>query len=328
MCGEKEIVVIINAPKSDVDHFARQPPGLRLAEAVRGARSVENVPIAVIAKIQVEIIDQLICGDWADVGSEVEVVVSAGGSVADHRLVAIRRRHDVASENVVSSSAVDQVIAAAASNEIDARAAIDVICFGAAEELVVAIAAADFEPGDARALLQISRSDAPGLAAENIACIGMHDIVAGPRVNHGVLDVLRLVENKVLRELPIWIGNEALIGNIPEQAGEFVAVEECVVTNRNRIRNGTSISVEITTEEQNLIVAWPAVEAVAQRRNASPRSACDEWKRIRDELKDVIAFLPKEQVAGLPIQPAAENVVAGTTEDPIFTRTAGKNVVA
>src|SRR5207249_4078665 len=63
-------------------------------------------------------------------------------------------------------------------------------------------------------------------------------------------------------------------------------------------------------------------------RDERARRAFDKRQLVGNELEDVVAGFAEEQVAGLTVESAGEDVVARSAEDPLFTRATNQHVVA
>ena len=224
-------------------------------------------------------------------------------------------------EQVVAVAAGDGVIAGPAEDKIQSRSPADDIVVGTAVETVISVAAPDLQCRDQPALLLIAWRETPfalGLR-ELVFGITMDLVIARPGVDDRAFDVARLIIalglcKGTIRAVP----DKFLIGDIPDQTGEFVTMNFGVVANRYVIRHGIAEPVEIAAQEQHLIVAGAAVEAVAQRRDQRALRAFNKGEPVREKLEDVVACFAEQQVAGLPVEPAGEDIVACSAKDPVF----------
>ena len=74
---------------------------------------------------------------------------------------------------------------------------------------------------------------------------------------------------------------------------------------RHVVRHRLAEAVQVAAEEQHLVRAGAAVEAVAERRDERALRPLDERQPVGDELEDVVAALAEEQVARLAVEAAA-----------------------
>ncbi len=203
----------------------------------------------------------------------LETVGCSGGEIG--RL----RRAGVARDQVVAVAADQLVVALAAGDEVQAAAAVDAVVERPAEQAVVAVAAADVERPDQRALLEVPARDAPlrfGVGKEEPG-IAVHFVVAGARVDDGLLHIARLVEDELLIEdAGIGVAHEFLVGDVPDLAGELVAVEDGVEADGDEVVDRPSETVEVAAQELDLVPAGPAVEEVGQGRDQRALAAVDE----------------------------------------------------
>src|SRR5436309_2065923 len=110
-----------------------------------------------------------------------------------------------------------------------------------------------------------------------------------------------------------------LAGEVPDQAREFVAMEHRVVADGDMVGDRLAARVQVAAEEQDLIRPRSTDEAVALGRDERARRAFDKRQLVGNELEDVVAGFAEEQVAGLTVESAGEDVVARSAEDPLFT---------
>ena len=125
----------------------------------------------------------------------------------------------------------------------------------------------------------------------------------------------------------LLVDHEVLVGGIPLQGTELVAVQEDVVAKRHEIGNTTAETVDVATLEQHAVVAATAVEAVGQRLQAF-LAVVEQRRAIRNDLEGVVALAAEQEVFGLAIEAAGQHVVAGTAEDPVFARATLQHIVA
>lgn len=120
--------------------------------------------------------------------------------------------------------------------------------------------------------------------------------------------------------------DECLIRDVPNQAGEFVALQEPIESDRDVIGHRSAQAIQVAADEDHLIEAGTAVEPIALSRQHRLALRI-RGQVVGQDLEQVVARSAEEQIAVLPIQPAAQDVVAGTAEDPIFRRTADECIV-
>ena len=122
-------------------------------------------------------------------------------------------------------------------------------------------------------------------------------------------------------EIAGLVGHETLIGDVPDARRQLVANQggRDVVADRHEIGDGSPLAVHVAAQEQDLIVAVLAVEAIALRLHDRdlivpfdrPRIVLVQGGEIGNGLKDVVAGAAQEQVDGLAVGAAGEDVVAG-----------------
>ena len=185
-----------------VDHVAGQQRGRRLAEAADGLGRRHDVPVARVAEMDVEAIDRRAGPDGRQLGRERHEVVAVGRAGARDELVGIRLEDVITGQQVAARTAADPVVATATEHDVGAGAAVQRVVHGPAEQPIVAVATVDLQGADERALLEVAGIDAVLALGVRVleAGIAVHDVVAGARVDDGLLDAHRLVEDEVLDE--------------------------------------------------------------------------------------------------------------------------------
>src|SRR5262245_42914426 len=101
-----------------------------------------------------------------------------------------------------------------------------------------------------------------------------------------------------------------------------------VVSDCDEVWHGLIEAIEIAAKEQDLVVAVATVETIAQRGNERALGSFDQRKFVGNDLENVVATFAEEQIAGLPVQAAGDDVVARPAKNPLFSRTTGKNIPA
>ena len=102
-----------------------------------------------------------------------------------------------------------------------------------------------------------------------------------------------------------------------------------IVADRDVIRHGLSQAIQVAPQEQNFVViARPAVEAITQCRNQRALRAEDERQFVRQDLKDVVAPLTEKEITRLTVLAARQDIVFRSSKDPLFTRAPGQHILA
>ena len=133
---------------------------------------------------------------------------------------------------------------------------------------------------------------------------------------------------------------EFLVGDVPHLVGELVPVQEAVPADGGEVRHFAAGTIGVAAKEQHAVVAGAAVEALVvgrdegagrrllERRHEGVLVALEQRQVVRDDLEGVVTRFAKQQVRGLAVEPAGEDVVARAAEDPVLAGAAGKDVVA
>ena len=316
----------------DREHRIRQQGVAGQGELAAGGLGIDQVPVLMIARVEIE---QLGRGQ-RDRCRERRRVVPRRHASSCHPFRPVRFDGCLARDHVVSGAAGDVVPARSALKEVIPGSAIQDIVAGAAEQAVVPVAAANDQVG-IRPLRPVFRIDTPLAPPDQILRIGMDFVVAGPRIEHGLLGVEGRVEGVVL---PVRRGirvveDELLTSEIPDTAGHFVAVQERVPADRHVVRHRQTVPVQITAQVEDLIMAVAAIEPIAERRDIGFLTGCSHssLSRLRrrqpvgQDLVDVVPAAAPQQVARLAIEAAGQHVIPWPADDPILTCPALQDVV-
>ena len=109
-----------------------------------------------------------------------------------------------------------------------------------------------------------------------------------------------------------------------------------VVSNRRVVGDRIPTSIKVSTKEEYSICSVATNELITECRYVRLRGwikvgvwlIAQQRQCIRDDLERVIAGAAEQQVAGLAVCAACQDVVAFVSKDPVFARTALQNVVA
>src|SRR5207237_9017332 len=101
-----------------------------------------------------------------------------------------------------------------------------------------------------------------------------------------------------------------------------------VVLDGDGVWDGFAVAVFVASEEEDAVVAGAAVEAVGEGGDDRAVAAGNGGKGVGDDLEGIVAALAEEEVAGLTIEAAGEDVVALAAQNPVFAAAARKDVVA
>ena len=129
-------------------------------------------------------------------------------------------------------------------------------------------------------------------------------------------------------EQDVRFGDELLVVDVPDQAGELVAMEGAVVVDRHLVRNGPTQMVAVAAQEQYAVLSLAAVKVVDPVGHECFVRSFQQWQAIGDQLERVVPFLTEQQVGLQLVQPAAEHIVARSGQDPVLGQTAREDVVA
>ena len=143
----------------------------------------------------------------------------------------------------------------------------------------------------------------------------MDFIVAGAGIDDRALDVLSLVEGEELFEVAAGIGFVFLVGGVPDQAGEFVAVEIQRVSEGDGIGDGTAAAVQVAAQEEDAVVSSAAIESIGEGGDDGTVAARDNGEGIGNDLEGIVARFAEEKIAGLAIETAGEDIVAVAAKD-------------
>ena len=124
------------------------------------------------------------------------------------------------------------------------------------------------------------------------------------------------------------LGDEFLVGLIPDQGSELVTVQDAVVTHRHLVRHRPAQAVVVATQEQHAVVAGITVQAVDEGRDVGLAGILGHRQFVRDQLEGVVTLVAEQQVRCLPVQAARDHVVAGPAEDPVLAHATLEHVIA